>query len=98
MSEPLRDIIWIRTRGPTGRDIAEEVANRHGLTLDEMLAKTQRHHIAHVRQEAMWEMRRRTNLSLPQIARILKLKDHTTIWHGVQAHEKRRTEAVRTAA
>jgi chromosomal replication initiation ATPase DnaA len=40
----------------------------------------------------MWELRRRTKLSTPQIARLLGLSNHTTVLHGIHRHKKRLAE------
>lgn len=86
MSEAVeRDIIRIR---PCGADIAKRVAAEHGLTWEQIVGPDRHHHIAHVRQEAMWVVRHNTALSLHQIGRIFK-RDHTTIHTGVVAHERR---------
>lgn len=84
-----RDIIHLPGVRQTAADILREVAFRNGLTVEEMLAATRKKTFAHARQEAMWEIRQRTKLSLPQIARRMRLKDHTTVLHGVRRHEER---------
>lgn len=92
MSEPIlslwRGEIHLR-KTITGRQIAREVAARHGLTLEDFESPTRRRAIAWPRQEAMWAIRQNTHLSYPQIARIFRKKDHTTIIHGERAHAKR---------
>lgn len=72
----------------TPRQIIERVARRHGLTFEEITQPSTRS-TARSRQEAMWELRRHTRLSLPQIARQVGVKDHTTVLHGIRAHGKR---------
>lgn len=89
MRAPIRDIIWLPGRKVTAKEILAQVAHRRGLTVEEMLSASRKQPLAHARQEAMWEIRQRTNLSLPQIASRLKLKSHTTVWHGILAHEGR---------
>jgi chromosomal replication initiator protein len=69
--------------------ILREVARKHGLTVEQLLAPVRSRYIAHARQEAMWEMRQRTILSFPEIARRCGLKDHTTAIYGVRSHEAR---------
>lgn len=97
MSE-FTDVIWLPGRRVTGREILAHVASRHGLTVEEMLAACRKQKLAHARQEAMWEIRQRTKLSLPQIARLMGLKDHTTICHGLKRHEERQAQAQAEAA
>lgn len=81
----------LRTPADTTNAILSEVADRHGLTVSQLLGKRQDHAIAHPRQEAWWELRRRTTLSLPQIGRKFG-RCHTTIWSGVRAHAARMAE------
>lgn len=79
-------------RRPRARDLISEVAARHGMTAADITYRGPgclKQRLSRVRQEAMWEIRQRTALSLPQIGRLFGLKDHTTILHGVRAHEKR---------
>jgi chromosomal replication initiator protein len=86
-AKPARD--WIHF-GPTGPSkIIAEIAAKHGLSLAEITSRDRCFRIAHPRQEAMYELRRRTQLSLPQIAHRLGVKNHTTVIYGVRAHAKR---------
>ena len=48
-------------------------------------AKSKRFIHSHPRQFVMAHMRRHSDLSLPQIARLLGFKDHTTVLHGIKA-------------
>jgi len=74
------------------RTIVREVADKHSLTVDEILSTSRKKRIAHPRQEAMWRIRKETPLSLPETAKRLGLKDHTTVYYGVKAHEQRMAE------
>lgn len=73
------------------RTIAEEVAARHGLTLDQLKEHTNRHNIAHPRQEAMWVMVQQRGANLSAIGRFFGVH-HTTVRYGVRAHEARMGE------
>lgn len=84
-----RDIIWLPGRRVTAKELLGYVARRHGLTVDEMLAGSRAKNLVRARQEAMWEIRQRTKLSLPQIAQRMRLVHHTTISHGIRRHEDR---------
>lgn len=77
---------------PTMREIASEVAHRHGLTLEDLKGPSRRQEISQPRQEAMALMCAERRWSLPQIGRFFGGRDHTTVIHGVRAHQ-RRTEA-----
>lgn len=76
----------------TMRSVAETVAARHGMTLDDLRANTRQHYIAHRRQEAMAAIYATGLFSNLQIARFFGLKDHTTVIHARQAHERRMAE------
>lgn len=86
---PERDFIWLPTNRPSISRIIAEVAHRRGLSVEEIKSRCRKRRISHARQEAMWELRQRTKLSLPQIAERLNLKDHTTARHGILAHAAR---------
>lgn len=77
---------------PTGqtREIIREVAERHGLTFRCLEGKRTSHAFAVVRQAAYAEVRaRRPHLSLQAIGRAFGGRDHTTVMHGIRAHEAR---------
>lgn len=76
-------------RNKAAQDIIREVAEDHGLTVSDLLGPSKRRKYAWPRQEAMLRMREETELSYPQIARLLRRKDHTTIWHGERAARQR---------
>lgn len=69
--------------------ILRAVADMHSLSVEEMLSKDRHRRVSWPRQQAMWEIRRHTSLSYPQMAQRLKMGHHTTIIHGVAEHQKR---------
>lgn len=71
------------------KEVASEVAQAHGLTLEEMKQPRRFRNLAHARHEAMWRMRQETVASFGMIARFFNLMDHTTVVHGCAAHEQR---------
>ena len=79
----------------TMRSIVYDVAKRHGITPEDIVGHDRSHRFTHPRQEAMWLMREvrlsdgRQRWSLPRIAAHLGNRDHTTVLHGVRAHQKR---------
>lgn len=89
--EPQSLWVWRNIPPPraTMRSIAVRVAEKHGLTWEQMLDRTRVRRVAWARQEAMYEMREIGMWSFPQIAIALNLKDHTTIIYGADAHERR---------
>lgn len=73
--------------------IAKEVCQKHGITKLEFMSKRRRPVFNMARQEFMYRARNETLYSFPQIARFLGGRDHTTVMHGVRAHEKRLRQA-----
>jgi chromosomal replication initiation ATPase DnaA len=77
----------------SGRRIATEIARQHGFTFRQMISPRRCQTLALARQHAMWELDRRTSLSLPQIGKLLGGRDHTTVLHGIRAHAARNPDA-----
>jgi len=80
---------YMPPRAKTPSQIIAEVAAKHGLTVKEITSRNRTWRVSHPRQEAMYELYTRTKLSLPQVARKLGLTDHSTVMHGIRAHEAR---------
>jgi chromosomal replication initiator protein len=81
-------ITFLRRNKPA-QDIIREVAAKHELDVSDLLGPSKRRKYAWPRQEAMMRMREETELSYPQIARLLRREDHTTILYGVRAARQR---------
>ena len=77
------------------REIAREVAQRHGVSMADILGERRFRPIVHARQEVAWRLARLRHpdgscrFSLPQIGAWLGGRHHTTILHAIRAHEKR---------
>lgn len=69
----------------TGQQVAREVASRCGMSVTEMLTKRRVPRLVAARQLAAYEMAVRTNLSLPQIGRVL-CQEHTTVLSSIRAY------------
>lgn len=67
----------------------EATAQRHGITLKDIMAHDRARRFAWPRQEAMYRVRQKYGLSYPRIGQIMGNRDHTTILHGVRRHEER---------
>ncbi len=76
-------------------EAAQAVARAHGLTVQQLRARTRERRIAHPRQEAMVLMRAqarpcgRPRFSCLQIARYFGLKNHSTCVHALKAARAR---------
>lgn len=73
---------------PTMRSIANRVAEKHGLTLDDLRSPSRRRPLVLARQEAIHEIRQATTQSLPAIGRFFD-RDHTTVIHAIGRHAAR---------
>lgn len=74
---------------PTMREIAEQVAAKHGLRHWKVLRSHRRNRpLVEAKQELWWRCREETAHSLPAIGRFFGF-DHTTILMGTRRHEKR---------
>lgn len=60
----------------------------HALTVDQLMEKGRRRELTMPRHQAMWEVRENTLLSFPSIGKVFKMH-HTSILHGVNAHQGR---------
>lgn len=80
------------------------LASHPGVMRREIMSKARHRRVVHARQEVMWLLRSMTwddgapRYSLPGIARALGIADHTTVLHGVRAHERRMLEEQARAA
>lgn len=68
------------------------IAEKHGLTPDHLIGLSRLAPIVRARQEAMHEIHQLGRFSLTAIGLYLGGRDHTTIIHGIRAHERRLDE------
>ena len=73
--------------GVTVDRILEHTAKKFGVTVDDIKGTKRNKEIAYARHVAIYLMRKLTDMSLPQIGRILK-RDHTTILSSLKTIEK----------
>lgn len=84
-----RGLIEVIPPPPTMREIATEVATKHGLTLDELRGPQRARRFAHPRQEAFALAMATGRFSTPQVGRFFGDRDHATVIYGVRAYEAR---------
>ena len=77
----------------TMTDIARDFEVKRNIDIEIIMSRERLHKIAVLRQELMWTLRQvkingRPRYTYPQIAKFLR-RDHTTVVHGVKAHEQR---------
>jgi chromosomal replication initiator protein len=68
------------------KNILKSTAEKHGLTVNDILCGSRSVVLIHARQEAMYECARLTLLSYPQMSRVFGGRDHSTIMHGIRRH------------
>lgn len=73
----------------TMKEIIKEVADKHGYRVTEITSARRERGLCVARHEAMWRCKMETQNSLPQIARAIGNRDHTTVLHGIRRHEER---------
>lgn len=64
-------------------DMISRVAVARGVTVAQLRSKSRVASIAHARHEAMFVLRHATELSFPEIGRLLGGRDHSTVMYGV---------------
>lgn len=91
-----RGLIPVDPPKPTMKEIAILVAERHGVTLEDLRGPSRRLRASRPRQEAMALIMAQKRYSYPQVGRFFN-RDHTTVIHGERAYQKR-LEAAKVAA
>ncbi|WP_323783831.1 helix-turn-helix domain-containing protein [Leisingera sp.] len=71
------------------KEILEVVCEYYGLGQSELISPDKTRRVSWPRQMAMALMRRRTNLSTPQMAEALGLQCHTSVVYGLKAVKAR---------
>lgn len=76
------------------KHITEGVAQRHGVTVDEILGRTLRYKVAHARHEAFYMVRQFDPdfYSYPLIGAQFQ-RDHSTIIMGIRSHLRREAKS-----
>lgn len=80
---------WRKSYPRSVRITLERIAERNGLTVADLTSGERVRAVAWPRQEAMYELSQLGFLSLQRIGNYLGGRDHTTVLHGIAAHEDR---------
>lgn len=72
--------------------IMRETCKKYEISRLDLISECRSQRFTHARQECMWRMRKETVASTTAIGRMLR-RDHTTVMHGVQAHQRRLDDA-----
>lgn len=70
---------------PKWRQIASQVARKHGVSMADLVSHRRDKQIAAARQEAMWRLKAETSMTLPAIGRRFN-RDHTTVLYSVRKY------------
>lgn len=76
-----------------GNAIIQQVANKHRVTVIQIMSKRRTKYIVLARHEAIWRISTELAWSSPQIAAVFDM-DHSSVLHAIRTHEERRGEAV----
>lgn len=82
-------LMGVELRRPIMREIAQEVAQRHGLTVEQLRGHQRHRKVAWPRQELMYELYATGRFSSTQIGIFLGERDHTTVLYGCRRHAER---------
>lgn len=74
--------VMYRQDRPKMAAIVKDVADKTGISVEEMCGHSRKRPIARARQLAMWKMRQE-GIELSAIGAFLGGRDHTTIGHGI---------------
>ena len=72
---------------PSADVIIEEVGKFYNISVSEIKGQARTKEIVLARQVAMYETRRLTNLSMPEIGQVFGGRDHTTVMHSLRRVE-----------
>ena len=81
-------MLSIAGTGATVRAIRNIVCAHYGVTSIELESATRSKNISLARHVAMLMLREGTTLSLPEVARLLKRTDHTTVMWGIEKAQR----------
>jgi chromosomal replication initiator protein len=71
------------------QQILKEVAEKHGVTVEDLKGPCRRLKYALPRHEAAYRIVKELGFSLPKTGRVLGKRDHTTILNSVRKYEKK---------
>lgn len=75
----------------TADSIIKDVAQKHNMTVSQLMTRCRRRRFAWARHEAFNRLYLETRLSLPSIAQMFDMH-HTSVLWGIWAHRKRTAE------
>jgi len=83
-------VVSLRNGVVSAREILQEVSRETGYSIGDLLGPRRTAPIVKARHEAIWRIAtRRPDMSLPEIARRMGGRDHTTILHAIRSYAER---------
>ena len=76
-----------KLRPTSSKQVVEKVAKYYDLSIKEMCGKSRVSNIKNARQVAMFILSKELSLSTNKIAAEVRVKDHTTVMHGIKKIE-----------
>lgn len=83
----LPDWAKVKNHVPRLKAILKECAEKHGVSINEMISSRRFKNIVAARMEFYYRAKTETSASLPEIGRSCGGKDHTTVLHGVRKYK-----------
>jgi hypothetical protein len=83
------DSIVLPTSRAKAREILQEVADRTGFTIEELVSMRRTQPLCDARNEIYYRLKKETTWSYPRIGEFLGDRDHTTVMSGARKHAKR---------
>ncbi len=82
------DSVVLPTSRARARAILMEVAEAHGVTVEELVSMRRKQPLCDARNEVYWRLRTETTWSFPRIGQFLGDRDHTTVMSGAKKHQR----------
>jgi len=83
------DSIVLPTSRAKAREILQEVADRTGFTIEELVSMRRHQPLCDARNELYYRLKDETTWSYPRIGKFLGDRDHSTIISGAKKHARR---------
>jgi hypothetical protein len=83
------DSIVLPTSRAKAREILQEVADRSGFTIEELVSMRRTQPLCDARNEIYYRLKKETTWSYPRIGEFLGDRDHTTVMSGARKFAKR---------
>jgi len=83
------DSVVLPTSRAKAREILQEVADRTGFTIEELVSMRRTQPLCDARNEIYYRLKKETTWSYPRIGEFLGDRDHTTVMSGARKHAQK---------